>query len=196
MTRASENLGTLMLQNVVVPYGHLIQKEIDFRLKRLQMVALATTLACHMVEQHFHGLRSNLLDLIPLIGRKTLFPARAHSKWDLGRNNAEYLWITCVLICHAFTVLITLTYVDECKKHIGNHQSPTLSVIIADHQMLLGNKLVIIKCYVGFIIGDQMQKIHWIQIGPALEYTLLGCVLRCLGSTWAQTCENFGLGLG
>ena len=114
----------------------------------------------------------------------------------LGRNSAKYLWITCVLICHAFTVLITLTYVDECKKHLGNHQSPTLSVIIADHQMLLGDKLVIIKCYVGFIIGDQMQKIHWIQIGPALEYTLLGCVLRCLGSTWAQTCENFGLGLG
>ena len=93
-------------------------------------------------------------------------------------------------------MLITLTYVDECKKHIANHQSPTLRVIIADNQMLLGDKLVIIKCYVGFVIGDHMQKKHWIQIGPALEYTWLDCVLRCLGSTWAQASQNFGLGLG
>ena len=147
--------------------------------------------------------------MVPLIGRKTIFPARAHSKWGLGRNSAKYLWITCVLICHAFTVLITLTYVDECKKHIGNHQSPTLRVIIADHQMLLGDKLVIIKCYVGFVIGDRMQKntldtdwtcvgIHlawlrpkmsWVHMGPNMSKLWFGPRLNLTRLTVLRGCR-------
>ena len=80
MTRASENLGTWMLQNAV-HYGHLLQEEIDDRLESFEMVALATTLACHMVGQHLHGLLSSLLDLVPLIGRKT-----ENSQLGLTRN--------------------------------------------------------------------------------------------------------------
>ena len=96
MTCASENLGTWMLQNFLVNYGQLIIEETNDRMESIERGALA---ACHMVGEHFHGLPSSLLDLVPLIGRKTIFPARARSKWDLGRSSAEYIWITCVLIC-------------------------------------------------------------------------------------------------
>ena len=96
MTRASENLGTFMLQNFVVHYGQLIIEEIEDRVEISEHGALAV---CHMVDHYFHGLLSSLLDFVPLMGRKTIFPARARSKWDLGRSSAEYIWITCVLIC-------------------------------------------------------------------------------------------------